>query len=93
MADLEPDVDPWTDTVEQRGLERDDPFDHTPESPFGIAPESVGIPNMVRSVPRTGPSQTSRPRFVRTVALIVLLTPIAVGVAPWVNRTLSAWLG
>ena len=96
---LSPDghLDPWSDTTQGRGHERDNPYENTSApTPFGPSPETVGIPNMVRSRPLTGPAQTTRPRLARALGVLLLLLVLAPallnGVA-WTYRTLSAWIG
>lgn len=102
--DREPDLlpvdghlDPWSDTTEGRGLERRNPYESTSaQTPFGPSPETVGIPNMVRSRPRTGPGQSRRPRLARALGLLLLLlvlAPALVRGLAWTYRTLSAWVG
>lgn len=94
---LEPPVDPWSGTTEGRGPERDNPYESSAaETPFGPTPETVGVPSMVRSRPRTGPAQTSRPRLARAMGLLLLLLFLAPallkGIA-WTYQTLSTWIG
>ena len=94
---LEPHVDPWSGTTEGRGPERNNPYEgSSAQTPFGPTPETVGVPNMVRSRPRTGPAQTSRPRLARAMGLLFLLlflAPVLLHSIAWTYRTLSAWIG
>lgn len=92
-----PHVDPWSGTTAGRGPERNNPYEgSSAQTPFGPAPEAVGVPNMVRSRPRTGPAQTSRPRLARAMGLLLLLlflAPALLNGIAWIYRTLSAWMG
>lgn len=96
LTPLAPHVDPWSDTTAGHGPERDNPYEiPSPQSPFGATPETVGVPNMVRSRPHTGPAQTGRPRLARAMGLLLLLLFLAPallkGVA-WTYQNLSAWM-
>lgn len=90
-------LDPWSDTTEGGGLERSNPYESTSaQTPFGASSETVGIPNMVRSRPRTGPAQSRRPRLARALGLLLLLLvlgPALLNGIAWTYRTLSAWVG
>lgn len=94
---LEPHIDPWSGTTESRGPERNNPYEgSSAQTPFGPTPETVGIPNMVRSRPRTGPAQTGRPRLARAMGLLLLLlflAPALLNGIAWTYRTLSTWIG
>lgn len=94
---LERHVDPWSGTTEGRGPERNNPYESSSrQTPFGPSPETVGVPNVVRSRPRTGPAPTSRPRLARAMGLLLLLVflaPALLNGIAWTYRTISAWIG
>lgn len=96
-SSLEPHVDPWSGTTEGRGPERDNPYESAAsQTPFGPTPETVGVPNMVRSQPRTGAAQTNRPRLTRARGLLLLLLflgPAVLKGIAWTYEALSAWIG
>lgn len=78
MHPLESDFDPWRDTNEERGEERDNPLDSgSAESPFSADPEVVGIPNLVYGPQNRGPTHTSRPRLWRGILLLWLMVGLA----------------
>lgn len=77
MDPLEPDVDPWRDTEEGRGEERDNPLDSgAAGTPFGADPESVGIPNFVYRPQGRSAAHTSKPPLSRGILLLWLLAPL-----------------
>lgn len=81
MGPLQPHFDPWTDTNEERGQERDDPFDGWARGPFGTLSETVGVPNLTRGG-RSKPALESQSRLSRRVilgviALVILISAIS----------------
>lgn len=77
MDRLEHDFDPWQDTEEGRGEERNNPLDSgAAGSPFGADPESVGIPNLVYGPQGRGAAHTPKPPLSRGVLLLWLLVPL-----------------
>ncbi len=70
---IEPEINPWEDTQEQRGPERDNPLEGAGSGAFGASPETVGVPNVTgQARPKTTNSDRNGPRWSRGALLGVI---------------------
>lgn len=77
MPPIEPDLDPWDDTHEERGEEMDDPYLTSADNPFGASPELIGVPGWNRGIRRGTPITRSS---VTRAILFVLLAAVVITV-------------
>ena len=79
MGRLEPELDPWRDTVGHRAPERDDPFDDgSTEGPFGTLAEVAGVPRRTPGTRSAAPFAGSRLMTTGITVVLVLATVAAV---------------
>ena len=69
---LEPDVDPWEETDEERGPERDNPLEGAGSGVFGASPETIGVPDVTGRAPRAPSPDPGGPGWSRGLLLAVI---------------------